>query len=265
VLDSPERVASKYGVARDAPFPYGFDPTFLRYRLKSASSGRLSPKAVFVCSMGDMFGDWVPDSWIAQVFGACLDAPWHRYLFLTKNPSRYARLEAAGALPSLPGAWYGSSCHGIGDPIWRPSNAGVNTFASFEPLLSNLDWSGAIRESGVKWAILGALTGSGKGHEPRREWIQEAVEACRGAGVLVFMKKSLDPVWDGPLLRELPWRMGGGAGLGDPAGVEGCRLADELGDPGRDSGGKCAGFQKSRIDDEPCETCKDCRLNAFFE
>jgi len=50
------------------------------------------PKTIFVQSMGDLFGDWVPDEWIEKVFDACLESPQHRYLFLTKNPKRYIKI-----------------------------------------------------------------------------------------------------------------------------------------------------------------------------
>ena len=30
-------------------------------------------------------------------------------------------------------------------------------------------------------------------------------------------------------------------------------------------GGKCDGFQKSANDDEPCNTCMECKLNTFYE
>jgi protein gp37 len=39
--------------------------------------------------MGDLFGSWVPDEWIDEVFQACFNADRHRYMFLTKNPKRY--------------------------------------------------------------------------------------------------------------------------------------------------------------------------------
>lgn len=29
--------------------------------------------------------------------------------------------------------------------------------------------------------------------------------------------------------------------------------------------GKCLGYQKSQINGEPCEQCKSCKLNDFFE
>ena len=65
--------------------------------------------AIFVGSMADLFGRWVPDDWIEQVFDACRRAPRHTYLFLTKNPQRYCDLASAGKLPTEPNFWYGTT------------------------------------------------------------------------------------------------------------------------------------------------------------
>lgn len=46
--------------------------------------------------------------------------------------------------------------------------------------------------------------------------------------------------------------------------LDNCRLVQKYGRP-RQQDGKCAGFQKSEIDDEPCEICKECKLNEFYE
>ena len=74
------------------PYPFSFDPTFHSYRLCEPCHHR--GQNIFVCSMADLFGEWVPDGWIAKVLDACLDSPQNRYLFLTKNPSRYMELAA---------------------------------------------------------------------------------------------------------------------------------------------------------------------------
>ena len=83
------QATSKDGKKRSAAYPFGFTPTLHEYRLDDPKSKGFG-KNVFVCSMADLFGPWVPDSWIERVFRSCLDAPGHRYLFLTKNPIRYA-------------------------------------------------------------------------------------------------------------------------------------------------------------------------------
>lgn len=71
------------------PYPYDFDPTLHRYRLGEPQKWK-KPRNIFVCSMADLFGDWVPDDWKIEVLKACAKAPQHRYLFLTKYPVGYA-------------------------------------------------------------------------------------------------------------------------------------------------------------------------------
>ena len=66
------------------PYPYGFEPTMHRYRLNQPERQE-EPQTVFVCSMADLFGRWVPTSWIVEVLDACQRAPQHRYLFLRKT------------------------------------------------------------------------------------------------------------------------------------------------------------------------------------
>lgn len=70
-----------------APYPYGFKPTFHRYRLNDyiGKEGR----NIFVCSMADLFGTWVPDDWKIEVLEACKKSPQHNYIFLTKDPIGY--------------------------------------------------------------------------------------------------------------------------------------------------------------------------------
>lgn len=53
---------------RSEPYPYGFVPTLHRYRLNEYQNRKA--RNIFVCSMADLFGDWVPDSWIYEVFEA---------------------------------------------------------------------------------------------------------------------------------------------------------------------------------------------------
>lgn len=65
------------------PYPYGFVPTLRRYSLNKYEKKK--GRTIFVCSMADLFGSWVPDSWIEEVFAACDKAPQHNYIFLTKT------------------------------------------------------------------------------------------------------------------------------------------------------------------------------------
>lgn len=46
-------------------------------------------EVVFVSDMGDLWGEWVPDSWIRRVLNHISKFPETWFLFLTKNPDRY--------------------------------------------------------------------------------------------------------------------------------------------------------------------------------
>jgi protein gp37 len=97
-------------------YPFGFEPTFFEHRLDAPKNSALpdgwkqDPRLgrVFVSSMGDLFGKWVPDEWIDKVFVACRAAPWWEYLFLTKFPQRYVELLEKGvAFPET--SWLGTT------------------------------------------------------------------------------------------------------------------------------------------------------------
>lgn len=64
----------------------GFSPTLVAERLRQ----RLPEgKFIFVSDMGDMWGSWVSRDWIERVLRVVRSKPRSRFLFLTKNPSRY--------------------------------------------------------------------------------------------------------------------------------------------------------------------------------
>lgn len=216
-----------YGrTGRAAPYPFEFDPTFHRYRLDIPAHWT-KPRTIFVCSMADLFGEWVPDEWIAEVFKACLKAQQHRYLFLSKNPGRYSDLHRKGILPETPHFWYGASfdhsnwnretipgrkttfsinrkpVHDAGD-YYFPIYPEKNRFVSFEPLL--YDIGANIGSTGGKWHIIGAETGNRKGRvQCQREWVEHIVQWSDKNGVPVFMKESLRELMGPDFRQEFPW------------------------------------------------------------
>ncbi len=201
MLNKPVTV-EKAGKKIVDPFPAGFSPTFHRYRLDEPLS-RKKPAKVFVCSMADLFGEWVPDSWIQEVFASCARAPQHQYLFLTKNPTRYAELQHAGLLPNLKNFWYGTTVTKMEDPVW--CNGNYNTFASIEPILD--EFSGFFI-SGLGWVIVGGETGNRKGKViPERSWIEAIAASCEYWCVPLFMKDSLKQIMGHRMLRQFPRRM----------------------------------------------------------
>jgi len=194
---------------RQSPYPFGFDPTFHRYRLEEPQLKK-QPQNIFVCSMADLFGDWVPYEWLDKVFDVCNGAPQHRYLFLTKNPKRY--MELFNKLPRGNNFWFGTSVTTEDTEYWYSDSR--NWFLSIEPIMSNFSGKGISGQvplwdgPGLKphWVIVGAETGNRKGKViPKREWIENIVNECRRSKVPVFLKNSLAPIWREPLIQEYPW------------------------------------------------------------
>lgn len=201
-LYEPLMKTDSTGRVRIAPYPFNFAPTLHRYRLDQPSEWS-EPRTIFVCSMADLFGSWVPDEWIEEVFDACKAAPQHRYLFLTKHPSRYERVLSESMPDNM---WFGWSQEGpIGNKAVFRTDADVlvNTFVSIEPLLRPFE-KFCIKNIG--WAIVGAETGNRKNKViPEKKWIMDIAEACGQAGVPLFMKESLREIMGDDFRQEFPW------------------------------------------------------------
>ena len=184
------------------PYPYGFAPTFHRYRLDEPQKIK-KPSKIFVCSMADLFGDWVPDEWIQEVFETCKKAPQHKYLFLTKNPKRLCELANMDKLPADNNFWYGSTVTSK-NSLRYPGRFRDNTFLSIEPLLEPLD-AGLGSFGNAKWIIIGAETGNRKDKiVPKREWIENIVEAASITRIPIFMKNSLKELMGDNFIQEWP-------------------------------------------------------------
>lgn len=195
---------TKSGKFIKATFPYDFSPTLHRYRMGEPAKTK-EPQSVFVCSMADLFGNWVPTEWIEEVFAACAAAPQHRYLFLTKNPSRYTELAERGMLPNGSNYWFGSTATTQECPFWWSD--GHNTFVSIEPIHGPFDRvDNPVKK--VDWVIIGAESGQRKDKvAPEREWIDNIVENCRTTGTAVFMKESLRVLMGDNFVQEYPWEV----------------------------------------------------------
>jgi protein gp37 len=150
------------------------------------------PQVIFVCSMADLFGDWVPVEWIEQVIGSCVAAPQHTYIFLTKNPDRMKEFFRDKRVQK--NFWLGTSC-GENKMSWERVFTimeidiwGWNTLVSAEPLkTSNL----FAYETGewFDWMIIGMQTNPLVPCDP---WvIANTIEPMVEVGIPVFMKDSV--------------------------------------------------------------------------
>lgn len=183
-------------------YPHGFTPTLHRHRMDEYQNEQ-KPRNIFVGSMADIFGEWVPDRWIREIFRACEAAPQHNYLFLTKNPQRYLDLERYKELPWADNFWFGTTITNPNQIYAWFTEKKFHWFISIEPLLEDLgDFGGGVMP---EWIIIGAETGNRKDKVvPKREWIESIVDQCRKYKVPVFMKSSLEDIWGEELIQEFP-------------------------------------------------------------
>lgn len=160
-----------------------------------------NPRRVFVCSMTDLFGEWVPDEFIDRVFAVMALTPQHTYQVLTKRPERMRAFlnECPYGTPDK-NIWLGVSAEDQKRaderiPALLATPAAVR-FISCEPLLGPVQMAhwltvlpgGSAYEAVLDWVIAGGE--SGPGARPCNiGWIRDVVGQCRNAGVPVFVKQ----------------------------------------------------------------------------
>jgi protein gp37 len=171
----------------------GFEPKFHPERLSAPAKTRsprpsdpIGERNVFVCSMADLFGEWVPQKWIDAVLEAVRMSPQWNFLFLTKNPVRLVGIDWPA------NAWVGATvdCQArvaAAERAFAQITASVK-FLSCEPLLERITF----RDLRVfDWLIIGPKR-VGSGHEqPQWEWVENLLSQARAAALKVYFKPHL--------------------------------------------------------------------------
>jgi protein gp37 len=183
------------------PFPAGFAPTVHGYRFGDPAKKK-KPANIFVCSMADLFAPNIPVKLIAKVFDACLSAPQHNYLFLTKFPERYVELAQVALLPSGSSFWYGATATTGAELVKRLESlngihhaAGLSKdqfrrFVSIEPLMSEMDVAIDVRHN-PDWIIIGSETGQRRGKvTPKEEWVSDIYDFATKLHIPIHIKPS---------------------------------------------------------------------------
>jgi protein gp37 len=155
--------------------------------------------------MCDLFGDWVPQTWIDAVMAACLAAPQHRYLFLTKNYGRVSDLQCGEAIPdSCDRFWYGATATTVRE---RATIDGYPDFISIEPLSSPFfSPASFVAMDSYKWVIIGAETGNRADRAiPTKEWFDGIVRHRIDSGRAVWVKDSLAHLRPEGAPKVFPW------------------------------------------------------------
>ena len=202
-------------------YEQGFDPLLVPHKLAEPLTWK-KPATVFVNSMSDLFGEFVPDDYIAAVHGVMAATPRHTYRILTKRAERLPRFMAwmdtafsvrvrlaealAAALDDtpdrrltfdvspaktwpLPNVWYGVSVedrkHGVPRIEHLRRTTAAVRFLSIEPLLEDV---GDLDLTGIHWVIAGAESGQ-KARPMEDNWVRRVRDQCVEQGVKFFFKQ----------------------------------------------------------------------------
>lgn len=192
-----------------ATYPAGFESHyFMRDRLdEPLKLGK--PAGIFIDSISDLFGAWVPVDQIQAVIDVCRKAYWHTFFVLTKNAPRLLRFRFP------PNVWVGVSSPPssmMGHPLtanqqkkWLEmaldalSRVDVPVrWLSAEPLA--LDIAPYLQAANLQWAVIGAASGQNRRtYQPDPAYLKAALAVLDARRIPVFFKgnlsKQLVPVW----------------------------------------------------------------------
>jgi len=172
-----------------------FEPTLRKERMEAPANTKIPKgkenepgwKNVFVCSMGDLFGDWVEETWIKRVLKSMNENSQWNYLLLTKNPKRYLEFD----FPEQ--CWLGATADNQtrmdeAVQVFKQKDHPIK-FISCEPLSENiqtdLNW--------IHWLIVGGRSGSSgmKEGQPEWSWVENLLVQARKADVPIYFKPNL--------------------------------------------------------------------------
>ncbi len=174
------------------------------------------PRRVFVCSMGDLFHEDVPDDFLCDVWMTMLQATQHTFMVLTKRPKRMYRFASGMArMTGVPDhIWIGVSVENQAAADERIpfllQTPAAKRFVSLEPLLGPVDLRAIGRTryeryigppegyiavndgQDARWQLDLIITGAetGPGARPAElDWFRSLRDQCQEAGVPFFLKQ----------------------------------------------------------------------------
>jgi hypothetical protein len=213
------------GVAK-AGYPEGFEHHYYRAGNLSKLGAGSKPELIFVDSMSDLFGHWVPDDQVIAALEAMADAPHHTFQCLTKAPKRLLKYSAY--LPQ--NLWAGVSSppdfmmasktavpeFGLLDiPPAQPLSpeqklrmlrttldvlarlkheTGCVTWMSLEPV--SWDMARHMADHDLDWVVIGAASNGRKKYQPDPSHVWELLNLFDQTNTPVFFKGNIRPMFD---------------------------------------------------------------------
>lgn len=187
-----ERVAQK-------AYPHGFEHHYWNEKVVYEPIKLEKPARIFMDSMSDLMGAWVPDEQIERVLDVARQAHWHQFQLLTKNAPRLLKFN----IPS--NVWVGVSAPPsimFGKPLSAEQQARLvirqadvlskkNNLRwwSIEPL--SFDIAPLLQDAPFDWLVIGAASNGNRMYQPKKEWVEHVLELADKRNAPVFFKGNL--------------------------------------------------------------------------
>lgn len=204
-----------HGIAQ-SHYPDGFEAHYYHPKRLAEPLSLREPSKIFLDSMADLMGHWVPVEQVRAVLDFCRRAHWHSFQLLTKNAPRLLQFDFP------PNVWTGVSM----PPsfMWgkelsqRQQEAKFRRdmevlsqlrtpvrWVSFEPVAWDVAPILAEFPRVINWAVIGAASSGPKYYQPEKAHIQNLLDVLDSQGVSVFFKGNLE--WS-PWREEFPQQAG---------------------------------------------------------
>lgn len=160
------------------------------------------PRHIFVGSMGDLFHEDVPFTFIDQVLTRVVKCPQHTFMVLTKRPERMLEYYNHGLVGCtvIQNLWLGVTVEEQDEydqiTVLRDIPA-IKRFISYEPMLGPI-YSQPF--AGISWIIIGPETGP-KRRPCKPEWIKHLIDQTDLWNRPVFVKAY--PMPDGRISKNM--------------------------------------------------------------
>ena len=190
-------------VAQNA-YPHGFEHHYWNPQVLEEPLKLREPSRIFLDSMSDLMGAWVPDEQIHAVLDVCKRAHWHSFQLLTKNAPRLEQFDFPAnvwvGVSAPPTQMFGKSLtldqqKRLVERQLRALSlvrgAGVR-WMSIEPL--SFDIAPLLVNAPLDWVVIGAATNGMRTYQPKREWVENVLAVMDEQHIPVFFKGNLQ--WD---------------------------------------------------------------------
>ena len=186
-------------------YNHGFEHHYWRPQALDQPLKLKEPAGIFVGSMADLFGHWVPQEQIEQVLDVMQQAHWHTFQTLSKYAIRLPEFN-----PYPRNVWVGVSLPA--GHLMKPEGgaralkvylrhmekvqASVR-YMSIEPLWFDVApifeaWLAENDRLPFEWAFIGAATNGRRVFQPEPMWTQALIDMLDAQEIPIFFKGNLD-------------------------------------------------------------------------